>query len=241
MTTQSPPIRKRKLSHEVQERLLRLIEDEEMRPGDPLPSERDLMQSYEVGRPAVREALQNLERMGLIAIRHGDHARVAEPSIGRMVDEMSQTMRHILSHSPTTMEHLKEARAMFEIEMVRIAARKHSKGYIVRLRRLLEEQAAARSDPARFLAGDAAFHREIASISGNPIFAAVTEAVFGWLGDFYVNLVRAPGRENVTLDEHQMIIDAIADGDQTRAAKAMSDHLSRASRLYHVENLKRPG
>ena len=104
MITQSSPIRKKKLSHEVQERLLRLIEGDALAPGDALPSERELMQSYEVGRPAIREALQSLERMGLITIRHGNRARVAEPSIGRMVEEMSQTMRHVLSHSPTTME-----------------------------------------------------------------------------------------------------------------------------------------
>ena len=237
MTTQSSPLRKKKLSHEVRERLLRLIEGDALAPGDALPSERELMQSYEVGRPAIREALQSLERMGLITIRHGNRARVAEPSIGRMVEEMSQTMRHVLSHSPTTMEYLKEARATFEMEMVRIAARKRSQGDIDRLRRRIDEQAAALADSADFIAGDAAFHREIAIINGNPIFAAISESLFNWLSDFYVDLVRVPGRENITLEEHQMIVDAIVDSDPNRAAKAMADHLNRASRLYHIENL----
>ena len=82
-----------------------------MRPGDLLPSERELMQSYAVGRPSIREAMQSLKRMGLIEINHGERPRVAAPSFARMVDSVSETMRHILINSPATLDHLKEARA----------------------------------------------------------------------------------------------------------------------------------
>ena len=50
-------------------------------PGDKLPSERELMATYQVGRPAIREAMQNLQRSGLVRIRHGERPRVAEPSM----------------------------------------------------------------------------------------------------------------------------------------------------------------
>ena len=59
------PIRKRKLSDEVTERLLLLFESGEIKPGDEMPSERELMKRFRVGRPAVREALQSLERLGI--------------------------------------------------------------------------------------------------------------------------------------------------------------------------------
>ena len=84
------------------------------------------MRLYEVGRPAIREAMQNLARMGLIEIRHGERPRVAEPSFTRTVNQMGETMRHLLTHSPANLEHLKEARVMFETEMAHIAARKRS-------------------------------------------------------------------------------------------------------------------
>ncbi len=92
-------IRRRKLSDAVFDQLVAQIESHRLRPGDLLPSERDLMASYGVGRPAVREALQGLERMGMIEIRHGGRARVVEPSLGRMVDDIGTTMRRLLAGS----------------------------------------------------------------------------------------------------------------------------------------------
>ena len=138
------PIQKRKLSDEVRDRLLDMIRGGTLSPGDALPSERELMDSLGVGRPAIREALQALEHSGLIEIRHGERARVAAPSIGRMMEQMGETMKHVLSHSPASLEHLKEARITFEREMVRIAAKRAKSADIAQLERTLAEQKAAR-------------------------------------------------------------------------------------------------
>ena len=61
MSTETP-IQKRKIYQEVLDRLMRRIESGEIRPGDQLPPERELMEVYGVGRPAIREALQAMER-----------------------------------------------------------------------------------------------------------------------------------------------------------------------------------
>jgi GntR family transcriptional regulator, sialic acid-inducible nan operon repressor len=241
MMTEPLPIQRRKLSHEVRERLQAMIEGGELRPGDPLPSERELMRLYQVGRPAIREAMQALERTGLVAIRHGERARVAEPSLGPLVDQLGDGIRHVLLHSPATLEHLKEARLAFELQMARSAAAKRSVGDVRRLRRRVEEQAATRAAPERFLEADGAFHREIATVSGNPIFAAVSEAMFRWLMHFHLSMFRPPGLEQVTPDEHAAIVDAIEAGDGERAAKAMADHLNRANQLYRRDNYTPPG
>lgn len=95
-------VRRQKISGEVRRQLLDLIESGTVGPGEPLPSERELMERIGVGRPAIREAMQSLETIGLIEIRHGGRARVAEPSVGRMVDQVGQSMKHILFHSPAS-------------------------------------------------------------------------------------------------------------------------------------------
>ncbi len=64
-------IPRRKHAQGVIERLLEVIQSGTLEPGIRPPSERQLMSMFEVGRPAVRKALQKLERMGLIAITHG--------------------------------------------------------------------------------------------------------------------------------------------------------------------------
>jgi len=217
---------------------LQRIRRGEFSPGDPLPSERELMQAYEVGRPAIREAMQDLQRLGLLDIRHGRRARVASPSLGRVVDEIGETMRHVLASSSANLEHFKEASFIFEMEMVRIAARKRTGSDIARLRELLEAQREASNDLERFVARDGAFHREIAAISANPIFPALMEAMFKWLAASYRGAVSVPGLEKVTLQEHALILDGIASGIPEIAAKHMADHLNRANDLYRTAHFR---
>ena len=228
-----------KLSEGVRRRLLDLIGSGGLGPGEPLPSERELMERLGVGRPAIREAMQSLETIGLIEIRHGGRARVAEPSVGRMVEQVGETMKHLLANSPASLENLKEARATIEREMARIAARRRSDGDILRLTELLAEQEAAIEDLPKFRALDGRFHREIAGISGNPIFTALIDGVFRWLSDFHGELVSVPGLENLTIAEHREILAAIGRGDAEAAGAAMGDHLMRANDLYRRSNLTR--
>lgn len=233
---QHEPIARRKLSHQVEKRLLAQITDGDVAPGDLMPSERELMVLFQVGRPAIREAMQNLQRTGLIEIRHGERPRVAEPSLEQAIAQMGETMHHVLTHSESSLEHLKQARLTFEMEMTRLAARSRTREQVQTIRALLKEQASARRAPADFLRMDGRFHLEIARISGNPIFAALSEALFSWLARFHAHLVRSPGHEGLTLSEHAAILDAIEQGDAERAAREMSDHLNRANTLYSGRN-----
>lgn len=233
-STRAPtePIRRRKLYHDVMDRLIRLIRDETLRPGDALPSERELMERYGVGRPAVREALQNLEWMGIVTISHGEKARLAEPSFAALLRHVAMTTSHILQTAPRSLDELKEARLLFEVQMVRLAAGKAGPDDISRLKARLDAHADSLPDMSRFLDLDMAFHREIAAITGNSIFPALVEAMFGWLAEFYRELVRLPGSEHVTLIEHRKILEAIAARDAEAAEAAMIEHLTRANTLY---------
>ncbi|MFN3325315.1 MAG: transcriptional regulator NanR [Bryobacteraceae bacterium] len=225
---------RRKLSQEVVERLLREIESGGLPPGERLPSERELMDIYGVGRPAVREALQSLESMGLITITHGERARVVAPNPRGMFGQIDRAARHLLANSPSTVEHLKEARVLFEVGMAKIAAARATAADIDLLRRTIEEMSAARGETARFVTADIAFHNQIASVSRNPICTLVSEAMLQWLRQFHLELVHAPGKEEVTLAEHDRIFNCVKAGDVEGAGGAMADHLTRANQLYEA-------
>lgn len=232
MPPKAEPIQRRKLYQEVMDRLLQLLRGEGYGPGDQLPSERELMEAYGVGRPAVREALQNLERMGIITISHGERARVAEPSFSALFGQITLVTRHILQNSVRSLEELKEARLLFEVQMVRLAAQRAGEADLERLRGRLDDHRASLENLPLFQHRDMLFHREIAAVAGNSIFPALSEAMLGWLGEFYRDLVRAPGAEHLTLEEHGRILAAIEARDPQAAEEAMVAHLTRASELY---------
>jgi DNA-binding FadR family transcriptional regulator len=227
-----------KLSDEVFSRLKALIENGELKAGDDMPSERELMGRFGVGRPAIREAMQALAGKGLVEISHGERAKVLQvtaESIFRQVDLPAKLM---LSGSSDSLEYLKSARIFFERGMVREAAARATAQDIIELRELVEKQSRNIGDSELFIDADMAFHQKIAQISGNPIFAAVSGAMLGWLKSYHTEMLIWTGRENFTLAEHEEIIRMIEKGDADLAEKAMIKHLERSRALYALKNNK---
>ena len=226
------PIVRRKLYQEVQERLVQRLNAGEWSPGDQLPSERELMEFYGVGRVAVREALQELARSGIVEISHGERARVVVPTASLLIQQIAEGTRHLLRMQPEMLAHLKEARLFLETGMVRLAAQRATDEDVQLLRERWHTHQDALQDLDHFIEGDMQFHREIARISGNPIFPAIVEAMFGWANEHYRFIVRAPGVEALTLAEHERIVQAIEQRDPDAAEQAMRDHLTRVSEQY---------
>lgn len=232
MTDESQTIVRRKLSHEVFDRLKALITSGELGPGDAMPSERDLMERFGVGRPAIREGMQALANLGLITINHGERARVQQLSARSLFQQVDLTAKILLSASPDSLEHLKQSRRFFERGMAREAAQRATPEDIAGLRATLDQQAKVVREPKQFIALDMRFHTQIAAISGNPIFEAVSEAMLSWLRQYYTEMLTWSGRENVTLVEHEQIIDQIARHDADGAEAIMVKHLDRSSVLF---------
>jgi len=226
------PIQRRKLSQQVHDRLMALIDAGRIAPGEQLPSERELMERYGVGRPAVREALQSLERAGIITITHGERARVAVPTVDSLVAQIASGAQHLLRTQPGSLDHLKEARLFLETGLARMAALRADAAGLRELKARLDEHCRCAMRPEEFVGSDIAFHRQIAVLAGNPIFTATLEAMLSWLSAYYRTLVRAPGAERLTLAEHERIYQAIAARDADAAEAAMRDHLTRANTLY---------
>lgn len=229
---QTDRIVRRKLSDEVMERLLRLMSEGNLKPGDAMPSERELMDRFGVGRPAIREAMQSMSNMGLVSISHGERARVKELTAQSIMRQVDQSAHLMLSRSTSSLEHLKQARLFFERGMVREAAARASPQDIAALRATVAEQRQLLGKSEDFMAADMRLHTQIAAITGNPIFVSVSEAMLGWLKAYHTDLLFWSGKETHTLAEHTEIIDAIEKGDADAAEDALARHLKRSSILY---------
>lgn len=232
MKPQEDQIVRRKLSDEVFDRLERMITTGELKPGDEMPSERVLMERFGVGRPAIREAMQSLASRGLVAISHGERAKVLQLTARSILQQVDLTAKIMLSQSADTLEHLKNSRIFFERGMVRDAATKATAEDIAELEAILEAQRQALGQADAFMSADMQFHMRIAQLSGNPIFVAVSEAMLAWLRTYHTELLIWTGKEQLTLSEHAEILEKIAAHDADGAEAALLRHLERSRALY---------
>lgn len=116
------PIERRKLYEQVEDRLRDLIVSGQLKPGDCLPSEHELMERFGVGRPAVREALLTLERQGFLRLRSGSPAEVTRPSPAVVLRELTTSVRSFMADQ-AGMRNLQAARQLIECAIVREVAR----------------------------------------------------------------------------------------------------------------------
>ncbi|WP_291295758.1 FCD domain-containing protein [Elioraea sp.] len=228
------PVQRRKVHDEVAAQLEALILSAHLGEGEALPSERELMERFGVGRPAVRQALLTLERTGLVRVANGERARVARPTANGLIESLSAPVRLLLAE-PQNVRHLQQARQFFEGGIARHAAIAADAAHRARIEAAWQVNRDALADPAAFSRTDVAFHSEIAAVAANPIIAALGEAMRGWLTEQRTTTSVSRTSRERTVQEHRMILDAVLAGDGDAADQAMRDHLASVTDTYWAE------
>lgn len=225
------PVRKRKLSDDVVERLEAAIRDGTYGEGATLPSERELMALFEVGRPSVREALFALQKRGLVQLGAGEKAKVTRPSPRLLLDELGSAAR-ILLDEPQGLDHFEQARQALEIYLVTYACAHADATDLARLEAAVAANGAAIGKGELFIATDVAFHRVLTEMTANPIFLAMHDAIVEWI--IHVRPVRLNTAENNAAShaQHRAILEKIRRRDTLGAIAAMRDHLGDAQARY---------
>jgi GntR family transcriptional regulator, sialic acid-inducible nan operon repressor len=224
-------IERQKLSDQV----VALLEDEIVRGvrrfGEQLPSEREMMRQFGVGRPAIREALFALRRKGLVKVGSGTRAQVTQPTPAAILGELSGAARHLLEQ-PGGQQHFQEVRSFFEIGLARYAARHSTKKDLARLEAALAANRASMNDLPAFKRTDIEFHFVIAEIPRNPIFPAIHDAMVEWLTDQRDVTLQVAGQVRIAYLAHERIFKAVASRDPDVAERAMAAHLKQLYRVY---------
>ena len=224
-------VRKRRLYEEVAGQLEALMHSGELREGDLLPPERELMQRFGVGRSAVREALFALKKMGLVAGGQGGRARVTSPSSSTVADSLSGAIGHLFS-GPEGIRQFQDSRTFFEVGLARHAAWNATASDLAALRQALKANELALGDLASFERTDVAFHHAIVSIACNPIFESIHQVMFSWLTEQRRTTLVAPRQQDLAYKAHEQISAAIHARDVDRAERMMRDHLEQVTRVY---------
>ncbi|WP_119299664.1 transcriptional regulator NanR [Dongia deserti] len=224
-------IRRRKLYEEIAQHLEQRIRDQAVAPGEQLPSERDLMREFGVGRPAVREALFHLQKMGLVELRSGGRARATRPTPKVVVESLAGTARYLLAQ-PDGVRHFQQARSFFESGLARYAAVHATDEELRDLREALEANRRSLGDTAKFERTDVEFHHILAVIPGNPIFESIHAAIAEWLVEQRHVTLTYPGQNEIAFTYHAQIYEAIAARDPDRAERVIRAHLDQVADLY---------
>jgi DNA-binding FadR family transcriptional regulator len=224
-------IKRLRLFDHVAQHLEAMILSGEVGVGDALPSERELMERFQVGRPAVREALLWLNKKGLISVSAGERARVIEPDPTELLAHLSGAAL-LLASRPQGMQLFQQTRLFTEVALAREASRSASAESLKHLEQLLKDNQATVGDVVAFARTDDAFHFGVASISRNPLITALYGSVLGVLQDQRHTSLQHPEALGAAIDCHVRIFEAIADRDPDRAEREMRRHLGDVETFY---------
>lgn len=218
-----------RMSEAIVEQIRGLIRTEQLRPGDRLPSERELGERMQVSRVTVREALRVLEAAGLIDIRVGARggAFVTSPSSSKIGSDLAE----LISLSPLTAPEVTESRQVMELGIIPIVVERATDNDIAELRQMVSEHQAALKRGEYNMALSAAFHARVAACTHN---AAIEMIIHSFHGPLLMSLrdaqVAAPLMGHKGTDEHRAFVEAVAARDVDLATSIMSGHLSRTAR-----------
>ena len=218
-----------RMSEAIVAQIKTLIRTNRLRPGDRLPSERELCERMGVSRVTVREALRILEAGGLVEIRVGARggAFVTTPSSERL----GAGLADLINLAPVTAVEVTEARLVFELGIIPTIVERATDEDIEDLRRLTREHVTALRQGEYTMARSAEFHVRLAACTHN---AAIEMLVHSFHGPLLMSLreaaTAAPLMGQRGVYEHRDLIEAIAARDVAAATEIMHRHLSRTAR-----------
>lgn len=211
----------------LQDEIKQLILDRQLQPGDPLPTESELMEFLRVGRNSVREALKSLQALDMVEIRHGYGTFVGSMSLGPLADGLTFRLHHGMRDSLRGLRELLEIREELEASLIRKVTPLMEEAQLARLREVLDAFAAAEeaADRPAVMTADQAFHRLLYQPLGNQLVEQLLDTF--WI--VYQRLVaRLPDlpKARALFDHHQAIFDALAARDGRAAEAAVRRHFT---------------
>jgi GntR family transcriptional repressor for pyruvate dehydrogenase complex len=219
------------ITERIAETLARNLEDliveSAYKPGERLPSERELAVRLGVSRATLREAVGKLVERGLLIRRQGAGTYVCE----QIDDRMSDPWTEMLRRHPLMQGDLLEFREMLEARMAELAAVRANEQDRSMLTNRFEAVALAYREPNRpaQINADIAFHRAIADATHNPVFsllnACLTKLLHEHIQISISDLPHDSDASRTLTVQHQALFDAILKQDPVKARRAATAHI----------------
>ncbi|MBN1347191.1 MAG: FadR family transcriptional regulator [Phycisphaerae bacterium] len=221
------------LVERIAQELIRYIAANRLKPGDRLPSERELMAMAGVSRLPLREAICMLKGLGILEARHGKGIFLNPIDIASLFGMLSPLLR---THADINISHIVEARYHLEASAAELAALNRTDENLETLRTHLQGMRQHLNDVPAFTENDMAFHQELATSTRNPIFEAVMATIADLLGEVLHMYPDNLEDRQTSLHYHERILEAVEAGDAPLARSVMQEHIRDAG----DKTLRRP-
>ena len=225
------PISRLSLSDEIVEQIIDLISRGILRPGERMPSEKQLCQQFGVGRTSVREALRSLSVMGILEPHAGEGTYVS----GDSSRYLEKTLHWSLLLDRKMVDDLIETRLTLESETAFLAAQRAGHDDLQEIEAAIEGMEQSANQPDSYLGFDLRFHVAIARASQNSILFQLLGMIRGYLQTWIKETLSAPPahhselRANKSIAEHRVVQAALKSGNAERARQAMKEHILSSS------------
>lgn len=198
-----------------------ILNEEEVRQDEKLPSEQSLAEKFGVSRNVIREALKILKERGLVELRNGAGSYITKPEAGNLSDVVSRIV--IMDH----IDHkdIYEMRTILETASCRIAAVSATKEDLQKLEDLQERLKNKSMSVEERREADFAFHIAIAEAAGNPLLILLVQMMKNILVEMIEKGIYIEGGIDDAIMRHGKILDALKTGDPAMAEAMMYDHL----------------
>jgi len=234
MNTNEPgfkSLRPSRVSHQIAEQIKNLVLQGNLKPGDKLPSERELSKIIGVGRLSLREGLRILESTGILETKYGVRSGTYVSQIE--MEDLRERFSDILRLSNITVDQLTEARLEISLINLKYFIERGSEEDIRRLEECNRETETLFKSGIRTREKNIFFYQLIAQGSKNPVFIILNNSLLDILRQFLSKFSSPPEHSKKVLENHKRILKYLKEKNLEKASSAMRSHL-----IYTGERLK---
>ncbi|MBW2308368.1 MAG: FadR family transcriptional regulator [Deltaproteobacteria bacterium] len=229
------PIKNKKISEDIIDQIKTLILSKKLKPGDKLPSERELTVMFSVGRPTIREALRSLEMMDLIEVQQGRGSFVKDLKFGSYIETLKDNVSFMLLSNTVSLRELYGGRKLFEPGIAGLVARHRTEQDLRSLEQLVMDKRKALANGEKFIKLSAMFHRELSEMSRNKVVRIVMDFLLTLSPSARLRKFSHREFREMVAGDHERILKTIMERDEEGAMKEMERHLDNLASKHFTE------
>jgi GntR family transcriptional repressor for pyruvate dehydrogenase complex len=228
LTESFKKLNKENLSDQIISQIKELIAQGIFKPGDMLPSERELATKLGVSRLPLREALKTLQFINVIEAKPGSGYMIKDLKVANLLDVLDEACEP----GQDILNDLKEMRITIEVKAVELACCRKTARDLEKMREAIEEmEIAIEDEPEKVIEGSIKFHNAVLKASHNKLFVAILAYFSDVLNEGRKRSLMIKNRYKIAIEEHKRIYQAIEAGDVGTATNLMKIHLETSYRV----------